>query len=103
MLRFFSFTGILLLLASTAMAHTPLCSCFDGGDGTITCEGAFSDGSSASGVKMRVESPEKKILVEGKMSEFSDFNFEIPKGDFNVIFDAGEGHRLTIPRTEILD
>ena len=46
--------GLTMLFATAALAHSPLCSCFDNGDGTITCEGGFSDGSSASGVKMQV-------------------------------------------------
>ncbi len=30
-------------LAGQAWAHTPLCSCYDNGDGTVTCEGGFFD------------------------------------------------------------
>jgi hypothetical protein len=45
---------VFLFIAAQALAHTPLCSCYDNGDGTVTCEGGFSDGSSASGVQMRV-------------------------------------------------
>ena len=37
-----------------AQAHTPLFDCFDNGDDTLTCEGGFSDGSSAAGVSIRV-------------------------------------------------
>ena len=33
--------------AGVALAHTPLCSCYDNGDGSVECEGGFSDGSSA--------------------------------------------------------
>ena len=31
-------------LAGAALAHTPLFSCWDNGDGTLSCEGGFSDG-----------------------------------------------------------
>ena len=31
--------------AAQALAHTPICSCFDEGDGNVTCEGGFSDDS----------------------------------------------------------
>ena len=45
--------GTLLLISALAarfaLAHSAVCSCFDNGDDTITCEGGFSDGSSAAG------------------------------------------------------
>ena len=40
----------LILLVSSAQAHTAIMSCFDNGDENIVCEGGFSDGSSASGI-----------------------------------------------------
>ena len=49
--------GLIVGGAAIAQAHTPLCSCFDNGDDTVTCEGGFSDGSSASGVPVRVLDP----------------------------------------------
>ncbi len=95
--------GALLLLTVPALAHTPLCSCFDNGDGTISCEGGFSDGSSASGVRMAVKDASGKVLIEGKMSENSDFEFKKPGGDYTVIFDAGEGHVIEIPGKDIVE
>ena len=95
--------GAILLMAVPALAHTPLCSCLDNGDGTISCEGGFSDGSSASGVGMVVKDASGKVLIEGKMSENSDFEFEKPKGDYMVIFDAGEGHVIEIPGKDIVE
>mgnify|MGYP000569079518 CR=1 FL=1 len=93
----------LLLMAASAFAHTPLCSCFDNGDGTVTCEGGFSDGSSAAGVQMKVKDASGKILIQGKMSKNSDFEFKKPKGDYMVIFDAGEGHKIEIPGKDIVE
>nr|WP_320012559.1 hypothetical protein [uncultured Desulfobulbus sp.] len=93
----------LLLSAGLAHAHTPLCSCFDNGDQTITCEGGFSDGSSASGVAMRVEGGAGKVLTEGKMNENSEYTFTKPAGEYTVVFDAGEGHRITVPGAEIVE
>jgi hypothetical protein len=90
-----------LLLAGTALAHTPLCSCYDNGDDTITCEGGFSDGSSASGVQVRVEDGNGKTVVKGKMDEFSEFVFDKPSGEFTVLFDAGPGHVVTIQGKDI--
>lgn len=100
---FTALAASLMLLAVPALAHTPLCSCFDNGDGTVSCEGGFSDGSSASGVRMAVKDGSGKVLIEGKMSENSDFDFEKPKGDYTVIFDAGEGHVIEIPGKDIVE
>lgn len=93
----------LLISATIAQAHTPLCSCFDNGDDTITCEGGFSDGSSASGVTMRIETPDGAVQLEGKMNEDSEFTFDKPKGDYVVMFDAGEGHKIKVPGKEIVE
>jgi len=90
-----------LLLAGSASAHTPLCSCYDNGDGTITCEGGFSDGSSAAGVAMRVKGKGGKIVIEGRMDEYSEFTFDKPSGTYTVEFDAGEGHHVEVDGKEI--
>lgn len=91
-----------LFFAGQALAHTPLCSCYDNGDGTVTCEGGFSDGSSAAGVKVRVEK-DGKVLLQGKMDEDSEFNFDKPAEGYKVIFDAGEGHAIEIDGKEIVE
>lgn len=93
-------SALLLAAAPMAMAHTPLMSCFDEGDGTITCEGGFSDGSSAAGVNFYVEQDGNKI-VEEKFDELNSVNFEKPEGDYKAVFDAGEGHRVTIEGSNI--
>jgi hypothetical protein len=99
-------SGILavsLALAGQALAHTPLCSCYDNGDGTVTCEGGFSDGSSASGVRMRVENTSGNILIEGKMDADSEFTFDKPSQAYKVVFDGGEGHVIAIDGQEIVE
>lgn len=88
---------------ANVFAHTPLCSCYDNGDGTIVCEGGFSDGSSASGVKMKVEDKDGKVLIQGKMDEFSEFSFDKPKEEYKVIFDAGPGHEIKIDSKNITE
>ena len=99
------FSGIfgLFFLAGTAYAHTPLCSCYDNADGSITCEGGFSDGSSASGVQMRLEDNDGKVLIKGKMDEDSEFTFDKPSKGYTVIFDAGEGHTIEVDGKEITE
>ena len=93
----------LLALAGTAVAHTPICACYDNGDGTVLCEGGFSDGSSASGVGMLVYDGKGNLILEGKMSEDSEFEFEKPDGDYRVVFDAGPGHEVEINGSDIVE
>ena len=91
----------LLALAAAAYAHNAICDCFDNGDETITCEGGFSDGAKAVGVPLRVLDTAGKVLVDGKMSDKSDFTFARPKVAFRVEFDGGQGHIVTIDGRDI--
>jgi hypothetical protein len=91
-----------LFVAGQALAHTPLCSCYDNGDGTVTCEGGFSDGSSAAGVKMLVQDGAGALVTEGKMDSDSEFTFTKPAAAYMVLFDAGEGHRIEIDGKDIV-
>ncbi|MEA3353236.1 MAG: hypothetical protein U9Q33_05440 [Campylobacterota bacterium] len=91
-----------ILASSPLFAHSAIMSCFDEGDGTITCEGGFSDGSSASGVKFRIEQNGKAIFST-KMSEDSEVNFKKPNGSYNAVFDAGEGHQVYIKGSDITE
>jgi hypothetical protein len=93
--------AVLVAAGSVAYAHNAICDCFDNGDDTITCEGGFSDGGKAVGVPLRVFDGSGKVLVDGKMSDNSDFTFPKPKVDFRVEFDAGQGHVVTIDGRDI--
>ncbi len=88
---------------SFTLAHTAICSCFDNGDGTITCEGGFSDGSTAEGVRMLVQDSSGVVMSEGEMNEESTCEFKKPKGEYSVVFDGGEGHRIIIDSTDIVE
>lgn len=90
-------------LTHAAQAHTPLCSCYDNGDGSVTCEGGFSDGSSAAGVQMQIEDSAGKVLIQGKMDDDSEFTFNKPAGDYKVQFCAGDGHKITVDGKEITE
>ncbi len=96
-------TALVLFAAGQAFAHTPLCDCFDNGDGTVTCEGGFSDGSSAAGVALSVLDGNGKVLVTGAMDDTSSFEFKKPEGDYMVKFDAGEGHSVEINGADIVE
>lgn len=93
---------VLVLSSALLFAHTPLCLCYDNGDGTVTCEGGFSDGSSAAGVDVRVVDKNGTVLIKGKFDQNSEFTFDRPKGKFTVIFDAGPGHILKVDSSKII-
>lgn len=99
------FTCMLLtfFLAPQAHSHTPLCSCYENGDGTVTCDGGFSDVSSGAGAAVRVEDKYGKVFLKGKMDEDSEFTFDKPKISYNVIFDAGPGHAVEVKGEDIIE
>jgi len=87
--------GVVTPMASS-LAHSPVCSCHDNGNGTVTCEGGFTDGSSAAGVAIRIIDARDRVLVSGKMSGDSTYTFDRPGDEFHVIFDAGQNHMVTV-------
>ncbi|MCV6607569.1 MAG: hypothetical protein OIF32_05110 [Campylobacterales bacterium] len=93
---------ILIGVTSYLFSHTPLLTCIDEGDGTVTCEGGFSGGSSAGGVKFRVEQG-KKVVVESKFNSSSEVTFKKPKGEYKAVFDAGEGHVIYLDSKNIFE
>jgi hypothetical protein len=98
------FTSMLFFSPTTViMAHTPYMACFDNGDGTITCNGEFSDGSSAAGVAVRVVDENDKILLSGRMDDDGEYTFGKPAGVFTVVFDAGPGHLVRERSDSILE
>lgn len=94
--------SVLALASSSLLAHSALMSCFDNGDGTITCEGGFSDGSSASGVVFRI-TQNGKNLMETKFNEDGEVTFEKPNGSYTTVFYGGEGHLVEVKGEDILE
>ncbi|MGE4292141.1 MAG: hypothetical protein AB7E32_08020 [Desulfovibrio sp.] len=99
----FGLLACMLVISGQAYAHSPLMSCFDNGDGTVTCEGGFSDGSSAAGVSMSVKGPDGGILMAGKMNQDGEYSFKKPEGGYSVVFDAGEGHIVVVNGADIVE
>jgi len=93
---------LLSLLALPAQAHTPLFDCFDNGDDTITCEGGFSDGSSAAGVAIRVLDAQGKVLEQGELGDDGSILLKRPADEFSVVFAAGEEHSITVLGDDII-
>ena len=89
-------------IATLAEAHTPLFDCFDNGDDTITCEGGFSDGSSAAGVSIQVVDAQGKVLEQGELDNAGAITLKRPSGEFSVVFGAGAEHSLTVLGDDIL-
>ena len=91
-----------MTVASQILAHTPLCDCFDNGDDTVSCEGGFSDGSSAAGMAVRVYDDREKILIDTVMDADSSISFNRPPiENYTVVFDAGKGHLVTVYSDDI--
>ena len=103
-IRLFLLAAMLTLAlgVSQALAHTALCNCFDNGDGTVTCEGGFSDGSSAAGVAVSIVDAGGAELMKGAMDANSQYTFKKPDGQFTVKFTAGEGHEVAVPSDKIV-
>ena len=104
-LRMCVVAGFLMMMQiPMVFGHTPLCSCWDNGDGTVTCEGGFSDGSSGTGIITRVVSTENgDVLMEDKMDEDSEFTFDKPEMSYKVQYDAGPGHLVEIDGDDIVE
>lgn len=92
--------GSFVFLPNIALAHSPFCMCeFDGEK--IICEGGYSDGSSATGVKIKLLSDDGKVLEEKKLDKLSSVSFDKPKGDFYILFDGGTGHSVEVEMGDI--
>jgi hypothetical protein len=76
--------------------------CADNDDGSITCEGGFSDGSSASGVTVKVLGTDGKEIVVGAMNADDEYSFPKPTVDYKVLMEAGEGHEVTVEGKNIV-
>lgn len=93
--------SVYIFILPVAMAHSPICDCYDNGDETVTCEGGFSDGSSATGVAIRIVNTQGKVLLAGKMDDKSNYSYKKPEQEYHVIFDAGDNHTVTIYSEDI--
>ncbi|SDB41442.1 hypothetical protein SAMN05660653_02005 [Desulfonatronum thiosulfatophilum] len=97
------FLAAFLFLSGIAAAHTPLFACFDNADGTVYCEGGFSDGSSAAGIPIIVKDGSGNVIQTLELSRNSDVEFDKPEGEYSVLFDGGEGHDILIPGSQIFE
>lgn len=91
-----------LALPVAAHAHSAIFDCFDNGDGTISCQGGYSDGSSAAGVSVKVKDDKGSVLQDLKLDKNSEISFKKPAGAYKVMFDGGEGHSIEVDGKNIV-
>ncbi len=86
-----------LLCANNAFAHSALLNCYDNADGTFTCQGGYSDGSSATGIRIVVKNRAGNTLYEAVLNSNSEVVIPFPsEKNFTVLFDGGAGHSVEI-------
>jgi len=86
----------LTLTPDSAEAHSALLNCYDNADGTFTCQGGYSDGSSATGINIIVRDSSGHVLQEARLDSNSEVVLQKPQGDFTVLFDGGTGHSVEV-------
>ena len=91
-----------LAVPGLANAHSAVFDCYDNGDGTVSCQGGYSDGSSASGVTIKVLDGTDGLIESLKLDSNSEITFKKPAGDYKVIFDGGEGHSIEVDGKKIV-
>ncbi|MBN2792792.1 MAG: hypothetical protein JXQ81_09825 [Desulfuromonadales bacterium] len=95
---------LLAVMAGTGQAHSPMFSCFYSESDTISCEGAFSDGSNAAGTAIEVRDARGNLLRSGKLDFTGSIEFKKPvEDDFTILFDGGPGHQLQVGAADILN
>lgn len=89
------------MISGVASAHTPLFSCWDNGDNTISCEGGYSDGSSSAGTAIIVKDAGGNAVFSGKLDKTGQLTFTKPAGEYTVTFDGGPGHTVVVNGKDI--
>jgi len=85
----------LLLLAAQAQAHSLFFSLVADGPDSVELAGAFSDGTLAAGIPVKVYAKDDgRLLWQGRTDEFGLCLFQRPGGPYEVELDAGPGHRV---------
>lgn len=86
-----------LFTAHNVLAHSALLNCFDNADGTFTCQGGYSDGSSATGIRIIVKDTSSNVLYQAELNSDSEVVIPYPQNkNFTILFDGGAGHSVEI-------
>lgn len=94
---------LMIATPSLSFAHSAIFDCYDNGDSTISCQGGYSDGSSATGVKIQVLDASGKVLESGMLDANSECTMKKPAGGYTVSFVGGDGHSLAIDGKNIVE
>lgn len=94
--------ALLAAQVSSAAAHSALLNCFDNADGTFTCQGGYSDGSSATGIRIVVRDGSGIVLQEARLDSNSEVTLTRPQGKFTVLFNGGAGHSVEVDGTSLV-
>jgi hypothetical protein len=81
--------------------HPPMFECASSGALRVTCRGSFADGTSASGIIVRVHDKMNHVIYAGIVDRLGRVSFRIPDAQFSVVFDAGGGNVLTLLGSEM--
>ncbi len=95
--------ALVLAMPVMSFAHSPIFDCFDNGDGTVSCQGGFSDGSSAAGVKVHVKDASGKVVETKNLDKNGELSMKKPEGKYSLELDAGEGHAINVPSDKIVE
>jgi len=86
---------LVVLMTSTALAHTLFMNVNDNEDGSVTIEGMYSTGAIASDTEVRLEGADGKILIRDRTDDDGEFEFKKPAEPYTITLDAGPGHIVT--------
>ncbi|USD65707.1 hypothetical protein [Vibrio sp. SCSIO 43136] len=82
----------LLICATTAQAaNTSPFHCAGTNKRNVLCEAYFDDSVSTKGAMVSVISPSGEVYVQGEVNKYFEFEFDRPKGDYQVILSGVEG------------
>jgi hypothetical protein len=86
-----------------ALAHSPIMSCFENEDKTVTCEAGYSDGAPSTGQQFAAFSLDGRLLFEDTFTDNSDYTFTPPDlaDGFYVEFIGDAAHTVIIYNDEI--
>lgn len=96
-----SLLALACVATGSVLAHKPLFECYKGDNNKIECEGGFSDGSSAKGIKIIAFSYDEEELWSGALDDKSQVVLDRPEGEFFIRFDGGRGHSVDVDHNEI--
>ena len=85
----------IFMIPVSIFAHSLLLNVFDNEDNTITVEGIFNTGESASGAYIILENTyTSEVLYKKRLPSSSELTIKIPDVKYKIILDGGPGHQV---------